>query len=73
MVELYEIRAVNKCLQKTARPKSTGCCTTSCSLLIYTYKLYTGETFSIQNTGAAELSRQKALNLEFLDLPWFTV
>lgn len=73
MAELYEIRAVNKRLQKRTRPKSPGCCSTSCSLLIYTYKLYTGETFSIENTGAAELSRQKALNLQFVDLPGFRV
>lgn len=48
ILELYEIRAVNKCLQETARPKSTGCCSTSCSLLTYTYKLCIGETFTIQ-------------------------
>lgn len=44
MVGSHEIRAVNKCLQKRARPERTGCCSTSCSLCIYIYKLYTEET-----------------------------
>lgn len=43
MVELHEIRAVNKCLQKGARPERTGYCSPSCSLY-YIYKLDTGET-----------------------------
>lgn len=44
MVASHEIRAVNKCPQKRARPERTGCCSTSCSLCIYIYKLYTEET-----------------------------
>lgn len=44
IVALDEIRAVNNCLQKRARPERIGCCSTSCSLCIYIYKLHTGKT-----------------------------
>lgn len=56
---------MNNPLQYKARPKSTGSCSTSCSLLLSTYKLYAEKTCRIQNTacfGAAELYRYLVLH-----------
>lgn len=65
MVELHEVRAVTKCLRKRARPKSTGVIALAAPYLFILTNDIQEKHFSPQSTGAAELSRWKALNPVF--------